>query len=114
MHDKLDVLDGEVDEHTSDLGGLGSDDLGDVLVENGTDLVLVVGVLGDDSLDDLVAGHQVALLDAHLRHLLLLLLLLHHLLLLDLLLSNRVGWGCLHVHLVHAGWAVVVLHATII
>ena len=72
LHDKLDILDGQVDEHTSDLWGLWSNNLGDVLVEDSADLILVVGVLGYDSRDDRVTGHQVALLDAHLRHLLLL------------------------------------------
>ena len=87
MHDKLDILDGQVDEHTSDLWGLWSNNLGDVLVEDSANLILVVGVLWYDSRDDLVAGHQVTLLERHLSHLLLLLLLLllHHLLLLHLL-----------------------------
>jgi len=86
LHNELDVLDGQIDEHTSDLGGLVADDLLNVLVEDCADLVLVVGVLGHDGVDDGVAGHQVALVDIHLLHLLLLLLLLlllhHHLLLL--------------------------------
>ena len=101
LHDKLDVLNGQIDEHTSDLGGLGSNDLGDVLVKNGTDLVLVVGVLGNNGGDNLMASNQVALLDGHLGHLLLLdLLLLGHLLLLhDLLLSH----GVLGSHRVHDG-----------
>ena len=45
-----------------------------MLVKHGTNLVLVVGVLGDNRGEDLLAGHEVTLLDAHLRHLLLLLL----------------------------------------
>ena len=87
LHDKLDILDGQVDQHASDLRSLWSHNLGDVLVEDSADLILVVGVLGYDSRDDRVTGHQVALLERHLSHLLLLLLLLllHHLLLLHLL-----------------------------
>ena len=106
MHDELDILDRQVNKHTSDLGGLGADDLLDVLVEDRADLVLVVGVLGHDGVDDGVASHQVALIDVHLLHLLLLLLLLllhHHLLLLILLshvlLSGWVGTSSSHLHL---------------
>ena len=107
MHNELDILDGQVNEHTSDLGGLGADDLLDELVENRANLVLVVGVLGHDGVDDGVASHQVALIDVHLLHLLLLLLLLlllhHHLLLLillgHLLLGSWVRTACSHLHL---------------
>ena len=74
LHDELDVLDGQIDEHTGDLGGLVAHNLLDVLVEDRANLVLVVGVLRDDGVDYGVACHQVALVD---RHLLLLLLLLH-------------------------------------
>ena len=108
MHNELDILDGQVNEHTSDLGGLGADDLLDELVEDRANLVLVVGVLGHDGVDDGVACHQVALIDVHLLHLLLLLLLLlllhHHLLLLlvllgHLLLGSWVRTACSHLHL---------------
>ena len=85
LHYELDIIDGQVDNHASDLGGLGSDDLLDVLVEDRANLVLVVGVLRHDGVDDGVASHQVALIYVHLLHLLLLLLLHHHLLLLILL-----------------------------
>ena len=75
--------------------------LSDVLVEDRADLVLVVGVLGDDCSEDLVALEKVALIHSHRRQLLLLrlLLLLHlHLLLaelgLRLMLERRLlmGW----------------------
>jgi len=106
LHNELDVLDGQVNEHTSDLGGFGADDLLDVLVEDRANLVLVVGVLGHDGVDDGVACHQVALVDVHLLHLLLLLLLLllhHHLLLLlrlgHMLLGSWVRTACSHLHL---------------
>ena len=107
LHNELDILDGQVNEHTSDLGGLGADDLLDELVEDRANLVLVVGVLGHDGVDDGVASHQVALIDVHLLHLLLLLLLLlllhHHLLLLillgHLLLGSWVRTACSHLHL---------------
>ena len=63
-----------------------ADDLLNIFVKDRADLVLVVGVLGYDGVDDGVASHQVALVNIHLLHLLLLLLLLlllhHHLLLL--------------------------------
>jgi len=87
LHDVLDVFDGEVDKHTSDLRSLGSNDLRDVLVKHGSDLVFVVGVLWSHGVNDLVTGHQVALLHCHLLHLLLLheLLLLEHSLLLSVL-----------------------------
>ena len=87
LHDVLDVFDGEVDKHTSDLRSLGSNNLRDVLVKHGSDLVFVVGVLWSHGVNDLVTGHQVALLHCHLLHLLLLheLLLLEHSLLLSVL-----------------------------
>jgi len=93
LHDHLDVIHGQVDKHTGDLGSLVANELLDVLEEHGTHLLLVVGVLGHHSGQNLVAAHQIALLDRHvllLGHLLLLLLLLlllglllhlHHLLL---------------------------------
>ena len=107
LHNELDILDGQVNEHTSDLGGLGADDLLDELVKDRANLVLVIGVLGHDGVDDGVASHQVALIDVHLLHLLLLLLLLlllhHHLLLLillgHLLLGSWVRTACSHLHL---------------
>ena len=52
----LDVFDGEVDKHTSDLRSLGSNDLRDVLVKHGSDLVFVVGVLWSHGVNDLVTG----------------------------------------------------------
>ena len=68
LHDELDVLDGQIDEHTGDLGGLlGSDELVDVLVEDGADLGAVVGVLRHERRKHLMAGEQVLLLDAHRR-----------------------------------------------
>ena len=57
MHDELDILDGQVNKHTSDLGGLGADDLLDELVEDRANLVLVVGVLRHDGVDDGMASH---------------------------------------------------------
>ena len=83
LHDELDILDRQVNKHTSDLGGLGADDLLDVLVEDRADLVLVVGVLRHDIVEDELASHQVALFKFHLLH-----LLLHHHLLVFLLLDH--------------------------
>ena len=105
MHNELDILNGQVNEHTSDLGGLGANDLLNELVENRANLVLIVGVLGHDGVDDGVAIHQVALIDAHLLMLHHHLLLLHHHLLLllillgHLLLGNWVRTACYHLHL---------------
>ena len=88
LHDQLDVLDRQIDEHASDLGGLGSNQAVDVIVEHCADLILVVRIFCDHSGEDLLAGQQVALFVRHLLlllllghgcHLLLLLLLLHHL-----------------------------------
>lgn len=56
----LDLLGGEVDEHTSDLWGIGlGGDSFNVLVDELTNLVLVVGVGGNDSGEQLEAGHVV-------------------------------------------------------
>ena len=71
LHNELDILDGQVNEHASDLGGLGTDDLLDVLVEDRTNLVLVVRVLRHNDVEDGVASHQVALIEVHLLDLLL-------------------------------------------
>ena len=70
LHNELDILDGQVNEHTSDLGGLGADDLLDELVEDCANLVLVVGVLGHDGVEYLPASHQVALVDCQMLYLL--------------------------------------------
>ena len=80
-----------------------------MFVKHGTDLVLVVGVLGDNGVEDLLASNQVTLLDAHLRHL----LLLGHLLL--LLLHLRVLLLLLHggtVHLLHGSTHRGAVHVT--
>ena len=71
LHDEFDILDGQVNDHASDLRGPGADDLLDVPVEDRANLVLVVGVLGYDGVDDGVASHQVELIDVHLLYLLL-------------------------------------------
>ena len=96
LHDHLDVIDCQVDEHTSDFRSLVlTDDLSNVLVEDRADLVLVVGVLRDDRCEDLIALEKVALIYGHGRQLLLLCLLLllhHHLLLLMLEWRLLDGW----------------------
>ena len=85
LHDEFDILDGQFNDHASDPGGPEADDLLDVLEEDRANLILVVGVLGHDGVDDGMAKHQVELIDVHLLYLLLLLLMLllkhHHLLL---------------------------------
>ena len=78
LHDQLDVLDRQIDKHASDLGGLGSNQAVDVIVEHCADLILVVRIFCDHSGEDLLAGQQVALFVRHLLLLLLLLLLLGH------------------------------------
>ena len=70
------MLNGQVDDHTSDLWGHGADNLLDVLVDNRADLLLVVGVLGHNVVYDGITIYQVLLSNDHLVHLLLLLLLL--------------------------------------
>ena len=52
MHNELDILNRQVNEHTSDLGSLGADNLLDVFVENSADLILVVRVLRHDGVYD--------------------------------------------------------------
>ena len=107
LHDQLDVGDWQIDEHTSDLGSLWSDELVDELVQDGSDLVLVVGVLGDDGRQDLVAGHDESLVHGQL--LLDLLLLLAQLLLL-LLHGLHLSLVRHHVHVLLHGTAELVLH----
>ena len=107
LHDQLDVGDWQIDEHTSDLRGLWSDELVDELVQDGSDLVLVVGVLGDDGRQDLVAGHDESLVHGQL--LLDLLLLLAQLLLL-LLHGLHLSLVRHHVHVLLHGTTELVLH----
>jgi len=111
-HVVLDLVDGELDEHTGDLGCLFiSDESLDVLVDAATDLLLhvrVVGVQGWDILGSLsqvllADGHHLVLLWHHAAHVLvglwwhLLLLLLGHWLL------THHSWVLWHLaHLVHA------------
>lgn len=117
-HHLLDVVDGQVDEHTSDLGGSGW--LGKLLhevVEQSTSLVLVVGVLLVDSTKDLVALDVESLLDGQvllvqllgLLHLLWVNLLLLHLLWVHLLLTAHV-W--MHHLLVVTVWLLATLSGT--
>jgi len=58
LEDELNVVNWEVDKHTSDLGCLWSNQLSDKFVEDGSDLVLVVRVVYDDSGEDDVGGHD--------------------------------------------------------
>lgn len=58
----LNLLDGEIDEHTCDLGSLGiTDESLDVLVDELTDHLLEVLILRDDSGKELEASHIVAI-----------------------------------------------------
>ena len=66
MHNELDVLDGQVNDHASDLGGPGADETLDKVVEDRANLVLVVRILRHDGFDNGVASHQVLLIDTHL------------------------------------------------
>lgn len=67
LHDHLDVIKGKVNEHTSDLWRLvWASDVLDVVEEDGADLLFVRRVLRHNSVDDLLAREQVALLDRHL------------------------------------------------
>ena len=58
LEDELNVVNWEVDKHTSDLGCLWSDQLSDEFVEDSSDLVLVVRVVGDDGGEDDSGGHD--------------------------------------------------------
>lgn len=78
-----------------------------MLVQDCTNLVLVVRVLGDHSGEDLLTSHQVALL---VRHLLLLLLLSHSCHLLLLLHHLNLLWRVATSHLAHAHVRVVAAH----
>jgi len=82
LHDELDVVNRKINEHTSNLWSLLTDQLVDELIEHGTDLILVVRVLWNDSWEDLVGSHDVPLVNGQLLLLNLSLLLLLHLLLL--------------------------------
>ena len=100
LEDELNVVNWKVDKHTSDLGCLRSDHLSDKFVEDSSDLVLVVRVVGDDGWEDVGAGHDELLVNGEclLWDSLLLDLLVHLLHLLHLLLG---GWLLLH----HWSWA---------
>ena len=81
LKNQLNVVDWQVNEHTGDFWRSWADQLGDKLVEHGTDLLLVVGVLRDDSWLDHIGGHHVPLVNGQLlRSLSLLSNLLVHLL----------------------------------
>ena len=62
LHNKLDILDGQVNDHASHLGCLEASHLLDVLVEDRADLFFVVRVLWHYVVDYGVANFQVALL----------------------------------------------------
>lgn len=91
LHDELNIVNWQIDEHTSNLGSFRADNLVNVFVENGTNLILVVRVLWNNSWEDRIGGHDVPLINrqrlssilhwllSHLSHLLLLLLKLLHL-----------------------------------
>jgi len=123
-HHVLDVVQLEIDEHTSDLWSLlWSQELLDVLEEHVTSLVLVVWILDNHSWEDLVAVGDESLVHwKHLLLLLLLLLLLHlhlhlllhvlhmlHVLVLHVLVHPVLSvWAAtlvLHVLWMHASWA---------
>lgn len=116
LENELNVVNWEIDEHTGDLGCLWSDQLCDEFVEDSSDLVLVVRVVGDDGREDVGAGHDELLVDGKclLWGSLLLDLLVHLLHLLHLLLG---GWLLLWLHhwlsshASHWGTGVLVHHA---
>ena len=66
LHNQLDIINGEIDEHARDLGSLLSNQLIDELVKYSTDLVLVIRVLRDNGWENLVGGHDVSLVDGQL------------------------------------------------
>lgn len=67
MENVLHLSNGQVNQHASDLGRLlRANQLTHELVKHGTNLFAVVGVLVDDSGQNLVARDQVLLIDGHL------------------------------------------------
>jgi len=101
LHDELNVVNWQVNKHSRDLGSFLADQLVNEFVENGANLVFVVGVLCNDSWEDGVGSHDVLLVNGQLLSLLLLSLdLLLLLLLLDLLHLN---------HLLLAAWLLLLL-----
>jgi len=114
LHDELNVVNWQVNEHSRDLGSFLADQLVDEFVEDGTNLILVVRVLWNDSWKDSVGSHDVLLVECQLLslHLLLLLLLL---LLLDLLhLNNLLLGGRLLRLLLLVGHLLLLLHVLLI
>ena len=61
LHDELNVVNWQVNEHSSDLWCFWSDQLVNEFVEHGTNLIFVVRVLFNDSWENLVGGHDVPL-----------------------------------------------------
>merc|ERR1719327_2230495 len=118
-HVVLDLVDWELDEHTSDLGCLlVADELLDVLVDAATDLLLHVRVVGVEGWDVLGSLSEILLADGH--HLVLLwhththvlVRLWWHLLLGHWLLHHSLVWW--HVaHLTHTIWHVL-LHTALV
>jgi len=115
LHDELNVVNWQVNEHSRDLGSFLADQLVDEFVEDGTNLILVVRVLWNDSWKDSVGSHDVLLVECQLLslHLLLLLLLL---LLLDLLHLNNLllGGRLLRLLLLLVGHLLLLLHVLLI
>ena len=98
-HHLLDIIEGQVDQHTSDLGGLlRSEDLLDELIKHGTGLVLVVWILLDHGWDDHVAVLHELLVNGNLDWLLLDDLLWLHLLVHASHVSDHLSWD------VHTTW----------
>lgn len=116
LEDELDVVDGQVNEHTGDFRGLWPDQLSDKLIEDGTDLVLVVGVLRNDSWQNHVGSHDKLLVEGQRRLLLNLWLILnlvvHRLDVMQLMLRR---WLLLlhHVWLPHASHLSTILVLTV-
>lgn len=107
LQNQLNVVDWQVNEHTGDLGCFLTDQLGNEFVEHGSNLVLVVRVIWDDSRKDDVSGHHVLLVDGQcllgnglLLNLVIHLLHLHVLLLSRLSLHHHVLW----LHSAHLLW----------
>lgn len=92
LEDVLHLGNRQINQHTSDLGGLlRSNKLSNKLVQDGSDLFAVVGILVDNSGQDLVASDEILLINGH--------LLLG--LSLSLLLSKGLSLHLLRLHLLH-------------
>ena len=61
---ELYIIYGQVDKHSGNLGRLRADQLADKLIEDGSNLILVIGVFWNDSWQNLIGCHHILLIDS--------------------------------------------------